>query len=317
MSGAALLRALSRFVPRRVVDRPSMQILRARLAVALRQRQTGIGPGVPIVGEIALGDNAGWRRDVTLLLWTLAQEAIAANDRLAWLICTGLPGDEPLEDLYALAVQAGPVIQLHVMHGQADADQFSENFVPPASLEEKRRRVVPGVHEALAEIAVRPGAFGRVTSARSAAHTLVKQLSMGRLAVAVDVSQVHAAIDTWKQGGSERPPVRFLVTGDPLQAPVERAATGDIIFVRRLGLSFLDELALIRFCDAYVGACDHSAMIAADAGIPCLLESDAAADYSGRIRCAPDLSGVLDAWICRVASRPADPAPHTICRTDS
>jgi hypothetical protein len=316
MSGASLMRALSRFVPKRVVNRPSTQILHARLAVALRQKQTAIGPGVPIVGQIALG-NADWRRNVTLLLWTLAQEAIAANDRLAWLICVGLPSCEPLEDLYALAVQAESIIQLHVMHEQVDVDRFTDRFVPPASLEEGRRRLVPDIHGALAQISVRPGAFGRVTSARSTAHTLVKQLSMGQLAVAVDVSQVHVVIDAFNQLGYGRLPVRFLVTGDPLQTPVEPAATGDIVFVRRLGLSFLDELALIRVCDAYVGTCDHSAIIAADAGIPCLLASDVAADFGDRIRCVPDLGRVLGAWISMVDQRIADPARHTIRGTDS
>jgi len=227
-----------------------------------------------------------------------------------------LPDGEPLEDLYALAVQAVPIIQLHVMQGQADADRFSVHFVPPVSLEETRRRVVPDIHQALAQISLRPGAFGRVTSVRSTAHMLVKQLSIGQLAIAVDISQVGVAVDALKQVGSERPPVRFLVTGDPLLAPVEPAATDDMILVRRLGLSFLDELALIRVCDAYVGACDHSALIAADAGIPCLLESDIVAHYSGRIRCTPDLSGVLGDWISRVTPRLTDPDTHATCRTD-
>jgi hypothetical protein len=150
--------------------------------------------------------------------------------------------------------------------------------------------------ETLAQIAGNPGAFDRATSARAAAHTLVKQLAMGQLAVALDVRQIEVN-DGWKNNGSEKPGVLFLVTGDPLQASISAAATDNVVLVRRLGLSFLDELALIRVCDAYIGTCDHSALIAADAGIPCLLESDVDAEYGGRIRCVRDTTAVSNAWI--------------------
>src|SRR5437879_6990157 len=113
MSALDLLKSIPRFVPKRVSERRSFQIVRARLAVAARLKRTAIGPGVPIVGEVVIG-NTNWRRDTALQLWTIAQEAIAAHDRMAWLICVGLQSDQPLEDLYALAIQAEPIIQLHV-----------------------------------------------------------------------------------------------------------------------------------------------------------------------------------------------------------
>lgn len=313
--GPALMRTLSRLLPTRVMKRPAMQVLRAKLAVAERQEQAVIGPGIPIVGEILL-ENADWRRDVTLLLWKLAQEAMAANDRLAWLVCVGLPSEQPLEDLYALAAQVESIIQLHVMQQQKDADRFSERFVPPASREERRRRQVPDIHRAFAQIAVRPGVFNRATSARSTAHALVKQLSMGRLAVVVDVSQVHVVVNYLSQNGPDRALIRFLVTGDPLPVPFEPSATADMIFVRRLGLSLLDEFGLIRVSDAYIGTCDHSAVLAADAGIPCLLASDAEAHYGNRIRCVPNLGAVSEAWISTIEQRAVDPMSPTTLRTD-
>jgi hypothetical protein len=307
------MKTLSRLIPNRVIERTSMQILRARLAVDARQKRTTVGPGVPIVGEIALG-NANWRRDVTLLLWTIAQEAIAADDRMAWLICVGLQSEEPLEDLYALAVQAEPIVQLHVMREQADADEFGRRFVPIASRAEAQRRVEPDISHVFAEMLIKPSAFGRATSVRAAAHTLVKQLAMGQLAIAVDAGQIDTIVGVRRQSGSQSSPVRFLMTGDPSRADPALVLAGNVIAVRRLGLSFLDELALIRVCDGYVGTCDQSAVIAADAGVPCLLASDVTAEYGDRIRCVFDIGEVSRAWIHAIEQRAANPSPSIAIR---
>jgi hypothetical protein len=305
-----LFRRLLLFIPKRILGRPSVQVLCARLDVAFGQRQAKVGPNVPIFGEVTLG-HAGWRLDVALLLWALAREASVVADRPAWLLCVGPPREEPLEDLYALAVQAEQIVQLHIFEEQSIANSFKDRFVPQPSREEGLRRPVLGVREALAKIADSPGVFDRATSARSAAHTLVKQLSMGRLAIAIDVSQVNVALEYCKQNRHDKRRFCFLVTGDPLPAASGACEADDIVFVRRLGLSFLDELGLIRACDAYIGACDHSAVLAADAGVPCLLLSNAAAHLGDRIRCEPDLMAVSGAWIdaleqtekCRKAHR--------------
>jgi hypothetical protein len=302
MLPVTLLRRLPRFLPKRVLNRPSMQVLLAGLDVDARQVQTRIGPEIPIGGEIRL-TNSYWRRDVTLMLWALMREAMAAEDRLAWLMCVGFPRDEPIDDLYALGVQAESVVQLHIFREQADLDLFNERFVPPASLEEGRRRRAPEVCEALAEIALHPGTFTRVTASLSMAHTLVKQWSSGQLAIAVDISQPYAAIETLRQASSTNAQICFFLTGDPLQARQEIPDAADVVVVRRLGLSFLDELALIKVCDAYVGVCDHSAIFAADAGIPCLLESDVDSDYGGRVRCASDPTAEAALWLESIKRR--------------
>jgi hypothetical protein len=291
-----LFRRVLLFIPKRILGRPSVQVLCARLEVAFGQRQVRAGPKVPIFGEVTLG-GAGWRLDVALLLWMLAQEASVASDRPVWLLCIGTPREEPLEELYALAVQAEQIVQLHIFEEPGIANSFKDRFVPQPSREEGLRRQVLGVQEAFAKIAGSPGVLDRATSARSAAHTFVKQWSMGRLAIAVDASQVNVAFEYCKQNGRGKGRFCFLVTGDPLRAANGGCEAGEIVFVRRLGLSFLDELGLIRACDAYIGACDHSAVLAADAGVPCLLSSNAAVHFGDRIRCETNLMEVSGAWI--------------------
>ncbi len=300
MLPTALLRGLPRFIPERLLNRPAIQVLRAKFAVAARRNQTTIAPGIPIVGQIS-PTRRDWRRDVSLLLWTLAREALSANDRFAWLICAGFPSEEAIDDLYALAVQAEPVVQLHILQEQAEVDEFNRRFVPSASLEEADQRRTPEVHEALAQIAIHPGVFTRVTSSLSLTHTLVKQFSSGQLAVAADITQLRVARETLRQAKLANLHIRVFLMGDPLQAPEELADTGDIVVVRRLGLSFLEELALIKLCDAYIGACDHGAIFAADAGIPCLLESDVEATYGHRIRCVSDPAAAAAFWLQSIA----------------
>jgi hypothetical protein len=232
---------------------------------------------------------------VALQLWALAHAAAADANRSAWLIVIGAPTDR-LEDIFALAAQADSLVQLHAFHDEAEAAEFCGRYVPPGSLEEARLRTVANIDGALAQVPARRAVFVRASSTRSSAHLLVKQLSARRRAIAVHASQLPTVLDYCGSHGGAPASVCFLVLGEPRPEPVVTRLS-NLYLARRIGLSFLDELGLIIACDGYVGVRDHNALIAADAGLPCLLHGDLIADFGCRIRCAPLTAEGLGRWL--------------------
>lgn len=71
------------------------------------------------------------------------------------------------------------------------------------------------------------------------------------------------------------PQARFIVVG-AVSSLAEAGNTfgPEFIFVRSIGKSLLDEIAIVTQCDIYVGAFDVHAVAAADAGLPLLIADE-------------------------------------------
>ena len=300
MMRARILKAVSGLIPERILRRPSVQIVRSRLAVAQRLRRSDVGAGVPVVCEFRLDDSAAWRAQFAAALWSLSRAASASHDRMAWMLCIGLPPESP-EDLYALAVQADPVVQLHILTDQAEAQDFTDRYVPPASLQEARARRWPDIVEALSQAGTLPNAFTRATSTRAAAHTFVKQIGGESPVVVVHIDEAPAVIAALRAEPGSVQGLKILVVGDILGASDQIWSNADVLLVRRMGYTLLEELALVQACDGYVGYADHYAILAAEAGIPCLLSNLPAsfATTSGGVSPAVDILGDFPRWLSR------------------
>jgi hypothetical protein len=285
-------------VPSRVLNRPAVQILRARLAAADKRRRTKVGPGMPIVGEIALDGAPDWRARFAAALWSLGTEASDCKDRGIWMICVSASPEAP-DDLYALMIQVEAPTQLHLMINAEEAAAFRARYVQPASLHESESRRFPSASEVLARIEPRQSAFTRATAVRAAAHTFVKRIGGEGWVVAVHGARSAEACAAYLCGTGAGSSMRFLVLGDPRETPLTSSADPRVMIARRAGFSLLDELALVRYCDGYVGEADHYAIVAADGGVPCLVSADASvACASSSLVCfVPDVASLLGPWL--------------------
>jgi len=301
---AGFLKTLSALLPERVLRLRSLQIIGARLLVADRMRRKSVAPDMPIVGELVLDRAAQWRAQFAAMLWSVARAAQSANGRLAWALCIGFPPEAP-EDLYAMAVQADPLVQLHIFADGSEAKEFCDRYVPPASLREANARGRRDVKAVLALAGTVPSAFTRPTSVRASAHVFVKQIGGDCPVVAVHVGELSTLIAA-RNAAREMAGVRLLVVGEPPAKAEAAAHDASIMFARRLGFSLLGELALIAVCDGYVGRPDHYAIVAADAGVPCLLAGAPAGkiDGSSRVRLAGDITSELPCWLSQEVIEP-------------
>lgn len=302
-----ILNAIVGLVPDRVLNRPAVRVLRARLEAADKRQRAAVGPGLPIVGEIALDGVADWRTRFTAVLWSLARAAADAPDRAVWMLCVAASPEAP-DELYALMAQASSPTQLHLMADAREAAAFRERYVPPASLREAAARKLPNAMEILTRIDPERSVFARATAVRAAAHTFAKRIGGEGALIAIHGAQAAAACTAYLKRVDAAVPLRLLVLGNPREVPDSLSADCRLTIARRAGFSLLDELALVRFCDGYVGPPDHYAIVAADGGVPCLLSSEAATRYRlaprSRIRIVPDLLGSFEPWLARVAARP-------------
>jgi hypothetical protein len=297
-------------VPSRILNRPAAQILRARLATADKRRRTNVGPGMPIVGEIVLGGAPDWRARFTAALWSLARKASDDKDRGIWMICVAASPDAP-DDLYAVTIQAAAPTQLHLMADAAQAAAFRARYVHQASLREAEGHRLPGALEVLARIEPDRSAFSRATAVRAAAHTFVKRMGGEGSVIAVHGTRSAEACAAYLHSNDRARSMRLLVLGDPREAPPTLSADARAMVARRAGFSLLDELALVRYCDGYVGQADHYAIVAADGGVPCLLSTEASVSCasSSPVRFVPDLASPLGPWLeSRVPGAPSTAA---------
>jgi hypothetical protein len=294
----AIFSGMAGLVPSRVLNRPAVQILRARLAAADKRRRTKVGPGMPIVGEITLDGAPDWRARFTAALWSLATEASDCKDRGIWMICVAASPETP-DDLYALMIQVEAPTQLHLMINAAEAAVFRARYVQPASLCESESRRFSSAFEVLAHIERGRSVFTRATAVRAAAHTFVKRIGGEGWVIAVHGARSAEACAAYLHSADAPSSMRFLVLGDPRETPLTSNADPRVMIARRAGFSLLDELALVRYCDGYVGEADHYAIVAADGGVPCLLSGEAgvACASSSPVRFVPDFANPLGPWL--------------------
>jgi hypothetical protein len=127
----------------------------------------------------------------------------------------------------------------------------------------------------------------------------VKQMSGNEPLIAVHAAEMSGVLASLNAASKSMDSFKLLVVGDPLQLLLENKPNPRVIIARHIGLSLLDELALVRFCDGYVGRPDHFAIVAADAGVPCLLTGvlPIHPSHVAHIRFVPDLSREFLAWL--------------------
>lgn len=271
-----MLKLLDRLVPRRIMVRPSVQVLRGRLAARRRMSSPNVGPGMPIVGEFTFGDEADWRAQLLAAVAALSKEAQTATDRLVWLMCIGGPPEAP-DDLYALSIQAAPLVQTHMFCNAAEYENFARRYVPLASLREAQARVLPRAIDVLTRPQAFSDALNRASSARASAHQFVKQLGGDAVILAVH-AQVYNTVSSVVQGRRvDGRPIKLLVFDLPPDLPQNGEQAP--LMTRRMGFTLLEELAIVRFCDGYIGPPNHYAIMAIDAEVRCLLNSEGVAGF--------------------------------------
>lgn len=293
-----------------VLVRPSVRVMRALLAVAETLRRVDVGPGMPIIGEVVLDGGSDWRTEFTAAMWSVLQSCDAATDRTVWMICVGVP-PVTLDDLYAIAVQAEPLVQLHLFVDRDEAVAFRKRYMPPASWREASGRTTHDVMEALSQIESRPCVFRRATAVRASAHTFVKQIGGDGLVLAVSDTDAQTVAAQLNCCGDIAQPTKLIVIGDPQNVPAELAEDPRVVIARRTGASLLEELALIRYCDGYVGHADHYAIMAADAGVPCLLSEPSAVSShsSSHVWMTADAVAQFGRWLERLGGRQIETMP--------
>jgi hypothetical protein len=310
MTRASVLNGIAKLIPHRVLVRPSIQVVQGRLAAADKLRRTTVGPGMPIVGEVILDAAADWRAQFAAALWTLMQEYDAAANRNLWMICVGTP-PVTLDELYAIAVQADPLVQLHLFADADEAAAFRVRYVPPASWREGSGRVVHGVGEVLSRIQSRQSVFTRATASRASAHTLIKQIAGEGLVLAVHNTQARAIEAHIENHMAAAGVARLVFVGDAAHVPEGLVQDPRVIVARRAGASLLDELAIVRYCDGYLGRADHYAIVAADAGVSCLLSEPPAVSShpSSHVWMTADAATQFGRWLERLGGRQIKTTP--------
>jgi len=302
-----ILNAIAGLIPDRVFNRPAVQVLRARLAAADQRERTVVGPDLPILGEIAIDGVADWRTQFTAALWSLAHAAADSPSRAIWMLCVAASPEAP-DELYSLMAQANSPTQLHMIANEHEAVVFRERYVPLASLREAAARTLPSVVEVLMRIDPERSVFTRATAVRAAAHVFAKRIGGEGALIAIHGAQAVAAANAYLNRADAAVPLRILAFGDPQEVPEGLRADCRLTIARRAGFSLLDELALVRFCDGYVGPADHYAIVAADGGVPCLLSSEVGTKYTparwSRVRVVSDFATPLGPWLERLITRP-------------
>ena len=303
MSRPDFLKLVERIVPRRVLVRASVQVLRARMAVRSRMRRSEVGPGMPIVGIFEFGEDQDWRSRLIAAMVALSHEASFSVDRFTWLMCVGFPPDAP-DEVYALSVQAAPLVQLHMFADAGELQSFAARYVPPASLREAKRQKFPSVPEILSRPREFEGLLNRATSARASGHVLVKQLGGAAIVLAVHATAIGSVISAIEPSPAYNGAVTLLVVDHPPDS-VKNTRLGPLM-ARHMGFSLLDELALLRFCDGYVGPANHYAIMAVDAGVRCLVSGMGASTSpaGGEVTYSGSLSLDVVPWLERQRAYP-------------
>ena len=296
MSLSQTLKIIDRLLPQRILGRPSVQILRGRLAARARMRRSDVGPGMPIIGEFTFEKASDWRADLMAAIAALSRRANQANDRAAWIMCLGMPPEAP-DDVYAMAIQAERVVQLQMFADPGEYQAFSSRYVPLASMREAKAFSLPTAIEVLTNAKNFSGSLGRSTQVRASMHHFIKQIGGDSYVIVTGARSLQSIpLDVLSEERRDRS-VKIMVVGPP---PIETQKSELPVFIaRHMGFTLLEELAISRTCDGYVGPADHYAIMAADAGLPCLVSDPRASGLAnnGNVTFTEDIAADLQIWL--------------------